>query len=456
MSRTGVTESSCRREGERAEQRVKPQGWPCPKFPRPFVSFALLLIEILRFRLDRSPSSRSSSLFTTSPTMLITRSATLLRPLTRTTISSPLLRTAAYSSTSPVPKACTDYLQPTHLDDSPPKHVTDRLDQYAQVTLTTYSRPPFILTKGSKCSVWDTEGREYLDFSGGIAVNALGHADEGVQRVLTEQSAKLVHNSNLWHNEWSGELALLLVNKTKELGGLGYPGEAAESTTPPVGDATTATTPTKGKSAGLKVFFSNSGTEANEGALKFARKWGKLHKDAQGNTNPDKVEIVSFKDGFHGRTLGALSATWQEKYQAPFAPLVPGFVPATLNDIDSITSAITEKTCGVIVEPIQVSQHTASAARGAPELMSQFAAASNRVREVSLRLVKSSCEHFVSVATRLERFSSLTRSRCAVPPSSASQLSVSSLMLALLRLSVRSRTYRSLLGTRFFPRRLPP
>lgn len=93
---------------------------------------------------------------------------------------------------------------------------------------------------------------------------------------------------------------------------------------------------------------SDSGTEANEGALKFARKYGK-QVDPSGN----KIEIVSFTDGFHGRSFGSLSATWQEKYQAPFAPLIPGFVQATYNDTDSINSLITDRTCGVILEPIQ-------------------------------------------------------------------------------------------------------
>ncbi|BGP16509.1 hypothetical protein JCM10213_001153 [Rhodosporidiobolus nylandii] len=246
-------------------------------------------------------------------------------------------------------KANVDYLKPTHLDDDVPADVAARLKKHAAVTLNTYARPQFILTRGKGCKVYDTQDREFLDFSGGIAVNALGHADEGVAKVLQDQSRKLVHNSNLWHNEWSGELAYLLVQKTKEFGGLGYAKDAAEQNG-------------KAEDGGLKVFFTNSGTESNEGALKFVRKYGK-HVSAvaqakgaeKGVTAPtdEKVEIVSFRDGFHGRSMGALSATWQEKYQAPFSPLVPGFKPATLNDIESINEAITEKTCGVIVEPIQ-------------------------------------------------------------------------------------------------------
>ncbi|BGP08384.1 hypothetical protein NBRC10512_008137 [Rhodotorula toruloides] len=246
-------------------------------------------------------------------------------------------------------KACTDYLEPTHLDDSIPADVKAKLAKHASVTLNTYARPPFILTRGKGLKLWDSHDREYLDFSGGIAVNALGHADEGVAKVLQDQSRKLVHVANLWHNEWSGELAHLLVQKTKEFGGLGYPAGQAEANG-------------KAEDGGLKVFFTNSGTESNEGALKFIRKYGKhvsAMRNAQGAEKgvaaptDEKVEIVSFRDGFHGRSMGALSATWQPKYQLPFAPLVPGFVPATMNDIDSINQVVTEKTCGVILEPIQ-------------------------------------------------------------------------------------------------------
>lgn len=241
-----------------------------------------------------------------------------------------------------------DYLTPTHLDDDVPSSITQTLHKHSSVTLNTYSRPPFILSHGKGCKVYDTSQREYLDFSGGIAVNALGHADEGVAKVVEEQSKKLVHCSNLWHNEYSGELAYELVESTKKLGGMGYE-KGAEN-----GSAI---------EGGLKVFFTNSGTESNEGAIKFARKFGKQVQLIRAAKDPkeqgvakgldEKIEIVSFRDGFHGRSMGALSATWQEKYQAPFAPLIPGFVPANLNDIEGIAKVVTEKTCGVIVEPIQ-------------------------------------------------------------------------------------------------------
>ncbi|BGP48502.1 acetylornithine aminotransferase [Rhodotorula kratochvilovae] len=280
---------------------------------------------------------------------MLTRAAT---PARLARLSRPLSSASSSSSGPARPastKACTDYLRPTHRDDDVPADVQAKLKRHAAVTLNTYARPQFILARGKGCKLYDTHDREFLDFSGGIAVNALGHADDGVAKILQDQARRLVHNSNLWHNEWSGELAHLVVQKTKELGGLGYPAGQPEQN----GSA---------DDGGLKVFFTNSGTESNEGALKFVRKYGKhvaaLRNAAgaeKGVTAPtdEKVEIVSFRDGFHGRSMGALSATWQDKYQAPFSPLVPGFVPATLNDIDSINTAITDKTCGVIVEPIQ-------------------------------------------------------------------------------------------------------
>ena len=135
------------------------------------------------------------------------------------------------------------------------------------------------------------------------------------------QSKTLVHASNLYYNPWTGALSKLLVDKTREAGCMH--------------DATA-------------VFVCNSGSEANEGAIKFARKVGKV-VDPSGN----KTEVVSFNGAFHGRTMGALSATHNPKYQEPFAPMVPGFVQGKYNDIAAINETVTEKTCGVIVEPIQ-------------------------------------------------------------------------------------------------------
>ncbi|KAJ3283065.1 acetylornithine aminotransferase [Borealophlyctis nickersoniae] len=162
----------------------------------------------------------------------------------------------------------------------------------------------------------------------GIAVNALGHNDPEVVKLISEQAGKLIHLSNLYHNEHAGPFAKTIVEtlSTPEVGGEKLAG-------------------------GAQVFFCNSGTEANEATLKFARKWGKVHGkpgDAAG-----KIGIVSFGNAFHGRTMGALSATPSPKYQAPFAPLIPGFTNVPYNDIEKAREAITEGTCGVIVEPVQ-------------------------------------------------------------------------------------------------------
>jgi acetylornithine aminotransferase len=146
---------------------------------------------------------------------------------------------------------------------------------------------------------------------------------------MSEQAAKISHASNIYWNEHAGELARLLVENTRQHGGLGLTKE--------------------GGSSGGKVFFSNSGTEANEGALKFARKYG---KEVGGNK---KTGLVCFTNAFHGRSMGALSVTPNPKYQAPFAPLIPDVRVGELNDMDEerLHSLVDENTCGVIVEPIQ-------------------------------------------------------------------------------------------------------
>ncbi|CAD6504984.1 BgTH12-00483 [Blumeria graminis f. sp. triticale] len=185
----------------------------------------------------------------------------------------------------------------------------------------TYLRPPPVFTRGEKCHLWDTEGKRYLDFTAGIAVNALGHCDPEISRILNDQSCTLMHTSNLYHNEWTGALSRLLVQVTVEAGAM----HDAQS-----------------------VFICNSGTEANESAIKFARKSGKI-VDPSGK----KHEIVSFHNSFHGRSMGALSATPNPKYQEPFSPMIPGFKYGDFNDVSALNELITERTCGVIVEPIQ-------------------------------------------------------------------------------------------------------
>lgn len=227
--------------------------------------------------------------------------------------------------------------------------------------MNTYARPQLIVThgKGSWLYASATEAtsaqhegvapfspgeptRQYLDFTAGIAVNALGHGDEEIAALMKSQASRLAHASNLYHNEWAGELAQLLVQLTLRDGGLGWAPGSTDSGGP-----------------GAKVFFANSGTEANEGALKFARKigkerWAKANPSADPSTSP-KTAIVCFENGFHGRSMGALSVTTNPKYQAPFAPLIPNVRVGKLNDTssESLLSLIDEDTCGVIVEPIQ-------------------------------------------------------------------------------------------------------
>ena len=177
----------------------------------------------------------------------------------------------------------------------------------------TYARPDFVLSHGNGVYVYDTEGRQYLDFLAGIAVNALGHCNSDARQILQDQAAKLWHVSNLYYTEPQIKLAKLLVDNT----------------------------------FGDKVFFCNSGTEAIEGAIKFARKWAKETKAK------DCFEIIAFHDSFHGRTFGSLSATGQPNFWDGFEPLLPGFKFATFNDLDSVPQLLNAKTCAILVEPIQ-------------------------------------------------------------------------------------------------------
>ncbi|KAG2077683.1 acetylornithine and succinylornithine aminotransferase [Suillus decipiens] len=246
-------------------------------------------------------------------------------------------------STSP----STRYLKPiydfsAHTQSSATKNTIALGDEYI---LPVYARPPFVLSHGRGSWVWDVDGRKFLDFSAGIAVNALGHADPGVSEVLQRQSSTLLHTSNVYYNEWAPKLAQLLVTLTHKEGGLGY---AAGGTSP-------SSSATK---QGAKVFFSNSGTEANEGALKIARKVGKDRWAAATGGKVDdpscpKTGIVCFENSFHGRSMGALSVTSTEKYQMPFRPLIPGVSVGKLNDLECLHRLITDDTCAVIVEPIQ-------------------------------------------------------------------------------------------------------
>ncbi len=178
--------------------------------------------------------------------------------------------------------------------------------------MNTYNRFSIVLDRGKGALVWDREGKVYLDFAAGIAVNILGHSHPKLVSSLRKQASRLIHCSNLYWTEPQMELAKIL----------------SES------------------SIGGKVFFANSGTEANETAIKLARKYGKT-------MSCEKYVILSANNSFHGRTYGSLSATVQPKYQEKFTPLVDGFDYFKFNNIDSLKSKISEKVCAVIVEPIQ-------------------------------------------------------------------------------------------------------
>ncbi|KAJ3892482.1 pyridoxal phosphate-dependent transferase [Lentinula edodes] len=260
-------------------------------------------------------------------------------------VSSDSAMSAVPRPISSIPSApCTKYKAVTHDTAQKSERTQATLSRAKEYILPVYARPDFVLSHGKGSYVWDTEGRKYLDFSAGIAVNALGHSDEGVTKVLAQQSQQLLHTSNVYHNEWAAKLAELLVTLTQKEGGLGYPAEKS---------------PTDGATPGAKVFFSNSGTEANEGALKIARKVGKDRwaSNAAGRSwdskDCTKTRIACFESSFHGRSMGALSVTSSAKYQLPFAPLLPGIDVGKVNDFNGLSSLIGEDTCAVIVEPIQ-------------------------------------------------------------------------------------------------------
>jgi len=190
----------------------------------------------------------------------------------------------------------------------------EELIRVSQEVLTqNYGRFPIVLVKGEGCQVWDVEGKEYLDFVAGIGVCNLGHCYPKVVQAIREQAEKLLHVSNLYHIEPQIQLARILVEH----------------------------------SFADRVFFCNSGTEANEAAIKLARKY------SQDKFGSGRHEIISLLKSFHGRTLGALAATGQEKFHKGFEPLLPGFKFVPQDDISAMEAAISASTCAVLVEPIQ-------------------------------------------------------------------------------------------------------
>ena len=187
------------------------------------------------------------------------------------------------------------------------------LDDSEHYLMHTYNRFPVAIRKGRGMKVWGTDGKEYLDFLGGVAVNCLGHCHPKVVIAIQKQAQRLIHISNYFHIESQTKLAKILVEN----------------------------------SFADKVFFCNSGAEANEAAIKLARRY---FKEVSGK---NKFEIITAFNSFHGRTLGTLSATGQEKFKIGFDPLVPGFTHVDFNDIGAIENAITKDTCAVMLEPIQ-------------------------------------------------------------------------------------------------------
>lgn len=178
--------------------------------------------------------------------------------------------------------------------------------------IQTYARYDLTIARGKGCWVWDTAGRKYLDLVSGLAVNALGYSHPRLVQAIRDQAGKLIHTSNLFYHEYQAPLAEAL----KKLTGMD------------------------------RVFFCNSGAEANEGALKMARVHG-------GRISKSKYEVVALENSFHGRTFGALSATGQPKYQEPFEPLVPGFRFVKINDLAGLRAAVNKSTCAILLEPIQ-------------------------------------------------------------------------------------------------------
>ena len=187
------------------------------------------------------------------------------------------------------------------------------IDESSLYIMNTYKRFPVILRKGRGMKVWGADGKEYLDFVGGVAVNILGHCHPRVVIAIQKQAQRLLHVSNFYHIGPQIRLAKLLVQHT----------------------------------FADKVFFCNSGAEANEAAIKLARKYAKE------NISPDCFEIITAENSFHGRTLATLTATGQKKIQKGFEPLVPGFKHVPFNDIDALKEAITKETCAIMLEPIQ-------------------------------------------------------------------------------------------------------
>ncbi len=190
--------------------------------------------------------------------------------------------------------------------------MTDWKELESKYYMHLVNRQPVVIERGQGARVWDTDGKEYLDFVAGWAVDNLGHAHPAVTKAIQEQAAKLVQTSNQFYSIPQLQLAEALVEH----------------------------------SCMAKVFFANSGAEANDGAVKLARKYGRLHRDGA-------YEVITAFNSFHGRTLGMVAATGQPHYQERWKPLLPGFKHVDYDDLAAVKAATTDKTCAIMVEPVQ-------------------------------------------------------------------------------------------------------
>jgi acetylornithine/N-succinyldiaminopimelate aminotransferase len=206
--------------------------------------------------------------------------------------------------------------------------------------LPTYARFPLVPVRGEGAYLWDDTGRKYLDFCTGIAVCSIGHCHPALTAAISKQASELMHVSNLFQIPQQAKLARTIVEEHVKIPG--------------------------------KIFFSNSGAEANDGMIKTARRFGHARPQADGSP---RFEVITFSQSFHGRTLGSMAATAQAKIQEGFSPLLPGFRYAPFNDLDALAAAITPATAAIMLEPIQgeggVNVATAEFLRGATALAKQ-------------------------------------------------------------------------------------
>ena len=189
---------------------------------------------------------------------------------------------------------------------------------FERYIVPNYGRFPLQPSRGEGCRLWDEDGKSYLDFGGGVAVSSLGHAHPAMVKVLAEQPAQLIHCSNLYRPRGQAELSKVLVEDV--VGAVG------------------------------KCFFCNSGTEANEGLIKLARRFGEAAPKADGSP---RREIISFSNSFHGRTTGGMAATGQEKIRTGFGPLMTGFKHLEFNDVDGLAEGVSEDAVAILLEPVQ-------------------------------------------------------------------------------------------------------